>query len=219
MFPAICLSAFLLALPVSPSPADAPKVELDFTSMGALDWEGKRFNEIVPADQIKRIVRLRESGFARGSDAPGDQADYDALFVHLLDSTVPATGWALGGNEGTQAELVILTKEGDILRVEVTGTFGTPSSPTAILGSRQRPRSPDQREGVQASRTEEVRAVERFRPEGAERPASLAGDAPNGDARKLLYVRWLPVDKSFQSPELGSSGAMADALTSLAGGK
>jgi hypothetical protein len=61
MINAICLATFLL----SPSPpADAPKVELDFNVMRAGDWKGKRFNEIVPADQIKQIGRLTEKGLA-----------------------------------------------------------------------------------------------------------------------------------------------------------
>ena len=110
-----------------------PKVELDITSMAARGWEGKRFGEIVLDDQIKRIVRLAEKGFARDPGASGEQADYDALVAHLLDSKETAAGWSLGGNEATRAELAILTKEGEILLVEVIGTLGASPSPPAIL--------------------------------------------------------------------------------------
>jgi hypothetical protein len=104
MIHAIALAAFMLT-----PPGDAPKV------------------------QIKRIVRLAEKGFARDPGASGEQADYDALVAHLLGSKETAAGWSLGGNEVTQAELAILTKEGEILRVEVIGTLGASPSPTAIL--------------------------------------------------------------------------------------
>jgi hypothetical protein len=76
MLAAICLTAFML----TPSPpADTPKVELDFGSWGSGEWKGKRFAEILPADSIKRIVRISESGFAGHTGRQGEQAAYDAL--------------------------------------------------------------------------------------------------------------------------------------------
>ena len=133
MLTAICLAAFLLAPPLSPPPADVPKVELDFNLMRAGDWKGKRFNEIVPADQIRQIGRLAEYGFARGTDASGEQAAYDAFLTHLLESQVVARDWSLGGNEGRLAELLVLTKDGRLLHIEVIGTAGVANSPTAII--------------------------------------------------------------------------------------
>ena len=55
MILAISLTALLLSR--------APHAELDFDSMGAGDWKGKRFNEIVSARAIERVVRVTESGF------------------------------------------------------------------------------------------------------------------------------------------------------------
>jgi hypothetical protein len=95
MMPSICLTAFLLA--------QIPHVELDFDSMIAKDWKGKRFAQIIPADAIKRLVRLRESGFAR--DVWNQQADYDALIAYLMESKETARDWALGGDEGTRRNL------------------------------------------------------------------------------------------------------------------
>jgi hypothetical protein len=107
MLAAICLTAFML----TPSPpADTPKVELDFGSWGSGEWKGKRFAEILPADSIKRIVRIGESGFAGHTGRQGEQAAYDALIAHLLESKEPARDCVLGGNEGTRAELVVLKK-------------------------------------------------------------------------------------------------------------
>ena len=59
MILAISLTTLLLT--------QAPHVELDFNSMGSGDRKGKRFAEIAPVDQIKRIVRVNETGFARDS--------------------------------------------------------------------------------------------------------------------------------------------------------
>lgn len=124
MLSAICLAAIMLA-----PPGNAPKVELDFNVMQAGDWQGKRFNEILPADQIKQIGRLREMGFSRDSGAE-EQAAYDALLTHLLESTITANDWSLGGNEGPMAELLVLNKDGQILHIEVIGTARVP---TAII--------------------------------------------------------------------------------------
>jgi hypothetical protein len=125
MILAISVSTLLLS--------QAPHVELDFNAMGAGDWKGKWFHGIVPARAIERVVRVTESGFARDAGCSDEQADYDAPLAHLLDSTAVATDWALGGNEGRLAHLLVITREGEILRIEVLGTPATPSSPTAIL--------------------------------------------------------------------------------------
>jgi hypothetical protein len=113
--------------------SQVPHVELDFNSLGSGAWKGKRFNEIVPARTIKRVVRLTESGFARDAGRPGEQADYDALLAHLLHSTAAATDRVLADNESSLAKLLVITREGEILWIEVVGTPATPSSPTAIL--------------------------------------------------------------------------------------
>jgi hypothetical protein len=57
----------------------------------------------------------------------------DALLAHLLDSTAAATDRAFGGNEGRLVGLLVITREGEILCIEVVDTPDTPSSPTAIL--------------------------------------------------------------------------------------
>jgi NADPH:quinone reductase-like Zn-dependent oxidoreductase len=75
MIPAILLTTLLLS--------QAPHVELDFNSMSSGEWKGKRFNEIVPARTIVRVVRVTESGFARDADRSGEQADYDVLLASL----------------------------------------------------------------------------------------------------------------------------------------
>ena len=125
MILAILLTAQLLS--------QAALVELDFSSMGSGDWSGKRFSEFVPARTITRIVRVTESDFARDAGRSGEQVVFDGLLAHLLDSTTVATDWALGGNEGRLADLLVIIKEGEILCIEVIGTPATPSSPTAIL--------------------------------------------------------------------------------------
>jgi hypothetical protein len=55
------------------------------------------------------------------------------LIAHLLESKEPARDCVLGGNEGTRAELVVLTKEGEVFHIEVIGMAGTPPAPGAII--------------------------------------------------------------------------------------
>src|SRR3954454_16948283 len=117
------LAIFLAALFLG----QAPHVEIDFNVMRSGDWKSERFVEITPADQIKRVLRVNKAGFARDSDASGEQADYDALFTHLLDSTATATDWGLSADEVKLADLLILTKEGELLCIEAVGTPATPS--------------------------------------------------------------------------------------------
>ena len=124
-----------MILAISPAAlflAQAPHVEIDFNVMRSDDWKGERIDKIAPADLIKRVIRVKETGFARDSDASGEQADYDALFTHLLDSTATATGWGVCPDEVKLADLLILRKEASILCIEAVDTPATPSSPTAI---------------------------------------------------------------------------------------
>ena len=125
MILAISLTTLLLT--------QAPDVELDFHSMGSGNREGKRFAEIAPVDQNKRIVRVNETGFARDAGPSSEQAVSDALLAHLLDWRATAKSWALSADAARLADLFILTKEGEILCIEVVGTSVSPISPTAIL--------------------------------------------------------------------------------------
>ena len=110
-----------------------PRVELEFNLMGARDWQGKRFTEIIPVDTIRRVVRFRESGFSTRSKVAADQGDYDALLAHLVDSAETASDWGLSADEATLAKLVILSKDGELFRVEVVGKLGAMRTPSAIL--------------------------------------------------------------------------------------
>jgi hypothetical protein len=110
-----------------------PRVELNFSSMKAGDWQAEPFREIIRPDEVKRIVRVRESGFARGSDIGGEQADYEIFFAQIFGSDEKAKEWVLADNEATLAELVILTKTGALFRIEIIGYPAMPNVPTAIL--------------------------------------------------------------------------------------
>jgi hypothetical protein len=123
MFMALCIIALLLT-----PPAEVPHVERDFSEMQAGGWKNRRFSEIIPADTIKRVVRESESGFARNAGRDGEQAAYDAFLAHLLDSHETANDWALGGNERTMGQLVVLTKGGDLFFIEIIGG-GVPARP------------------------------------------------------------------------------------------
>ncbi len=113
--------------------SDIPHVEVDFTTQRAGDWKGKSFAEIIPADTIKRIVLLRQSTFGLNSGLSIGQAEYDAFFAHTLQSKEPAKDWALGGNEGTRAEFMVLTKKGELFRIEIISDGSLEGSPNAIF--------------------------------------------------------------------------------------
>jgi hypothetical protein len=49
------------------------------------------------------------------------------------DSPATASDWSLGGNEGPNTELLVLTREECLLHNEVIGTVGFPTSPSSII--------------------------------------------------------------------------------------
>jgi hypothetical protein len=114
MNPAIFLTTRLLS--------QAPHVALDFNSMGSGDWKGKRFNEIVPARAIVRVVRVTESGFARDADRTGEQADYDALLASLECLKPPGLMVSFGNASGEipALDIGILSQKGSLYRSRPT---------------------------------------------------------------------------------------------------
>ena len=132
----ICLSALALKAPAGDAPM--PSVEVDFTSMEALEWSGRRLAEIVPPDSIKRIILTQESTWLseqfRNATPAKTQSIYDALLAHFFASKEKAGNWQLGGNERTLAELMILTANGEMFRLEIVGTIGNgKEKPSAIF--------------------------------------------------------------------------------------
>src|SRR5262249_41029655 len=113
--------------------AQTPHVELNFNVMNPAVWTGRRFDEIIPAAQLKRIVCPSEGGSAPDAGPSDERAFSDPLLAHLRDAPAPATRWSLEANEGTPRDLAALTGAGETPRIEVVGTPGTSSSATAIL--------------------------------------------------------------------------------------
>ena len=121
---ALIAMTFALSVAVLPSHAEVPRVETDFGEMGARDWAGKRFRDVVPPDRIRRIIRLTEHGFAHHNNGlPGYlslvQADYDRLVAHLIASNEAATNLGLDAREGVSATLLILTTDEQVFRLEI----------------------------------------------------------------------------------------------------
>jgi hypothetical protein len=117
----------------------APSVELTYSTMQAGDWSGRRFREIVPPAEIKRIVRVAEQGFAHHDRSQPDveqrvQADYDALMAHLIASDVPAGDLAWDAREASLAKLAVLTRSGELYFITVLGRFQKEISAITISG-------------------------------------------------------------------------------------
>jgi len=118
-----------------------PSVEIDFGSMEAPEWRGKRLSEIVSRDSIKRIVLTQQTTwlfdrFRWRINLPETQPLYDALVAHFFSSTEKAANGSLAANERTLAELMLLTTNGEMFRLEILGGSAIGKSaekPIAIL--------------------------------------------------------------------------------------
>jgi hypothetical protein len=101
-----------------------PLVELGYNDMLSKDWIGLPFGEIIPASSIKKVIRIRESGFAHHNNSLPDykklvQADYDALLKHLIDSEEKARNLGWLAEEGILSELIILTNDDQVYHLEI----------------------------------------------------------------------------------------------------
>jgi hypothetical protein len=104
---AVQISALCFALSVLPTAQQStpPQVELDrapVSSGRALDWKGKRLNEIVPPASVKRIVRTNSDNFGGAFDI--SQATFNALFAKLFSSPERADDCAVASKEWMLAE-------------------------------------------------------------------------------------------------------------------
>ena len=112
-----------------------PVVELGYNSMSSKDWIGLRFREIIPASNIKKVIMIRESGFAYHNNSLLEykklvQADYDALLKYLIDSEERAQNLGWLAEEGILAELIILTNDDQVYHLEILGILNRISSVT-----------------------------------------------------------------------------------------
>lgn len=119
-----------------------PKVELSFNNVITPgDWSGKRFRDIMPPRTVKRIIRVRQPGLYQfNTEAPATsdsevQARYDALFSHLEASNTKAERWGRLAQERVLAELMVVTNDGQLFRIEVVGNhlLGDATSQCALL--------------------------------------------------------------------------------------
>ncbi len=114
-----------------------PIVELGYNNISSKDWTGLRFSDIIPASNIKKVIRIKESGLAHHNNSLPDykklvQADYDALLKHLIDSDEKAQNLGWLAEEGILAELIILTNDDQLYHLEILGILDRISSVTII---------------------------------------------------------------------------------------
>src|SRR5262249_39139011 len=75
---------------------------------------GKRFNEIISAGSVQRIVRTTSSDNFTAASASA-QEFYDALFANLFASNEKAGACAIGANEAVSADQFAILASGEKL--------------------------------------------------------------------------------------------------------
>jgi hypothetical protein len=110
--------ALVLAF-ASTAPAEVPKVERDFTVVGG-EHPVKTLAMLIPPESIQRIILTHDHGI--GSPiAPGVKTEFDPdeLLSRSLKSPAKSQRWGLRATESTVAEFLVITKKGDLFRLEI----------------------------------------------------------------------------------------------------
>ena len=113
-----------------------PSVELNYNGTRAGDWTGRRFREIIPASEVRRIIRLKGLVFG-GETAKQIQQRYDSLLSHLHESDERAGDYLGRPNEAVSDQLLVVTKAGTVYLLEVRNFRGVRVSAVTIKGPGQ----------------------------------------------------------------------------------
>jgi hypothetical protein len=100
--------------------AQLPKVERDFNGPARVDQTGKTLAEIIPPLSVGRVILTHNHGVDTVR-TPGRKPEYDSdeLVAQFFRSPAKAERWGLRATERTLAEFLILTKDGEVYRLEV----------------------------------------------------------------------------------------------------
>jgi hypothetical protein len=97
---------------------EVPAVEMNYNHMGARDWGGRKFKDIIPPAEIGRIVVLKQVSVGLKNEIL-TQSDYQDLISHLLASDGEAKDWGLRATERPGPTLIMTTKTGEIYYLEI----------------------------------------------------------------------------------------------------
>jgi hypothetical protein len=115
-----CFFALALVLAfASRAPAELPKVERDFTTLGG-DHTGKTLAVLIPPESIQRIILTHDHGLG-SAVGPGVKTEFDPdeLLGRLFKSPAKSQRWGLRATESTAAEFLVITKKGEVFRLEI----------------------------------------------------------------------------------------------------
>src|SRR5262245_38657406 len=96
---------------ISGNSSDLPAIEMNYNHMGARDWKGRKFKDIIPPAEIDRIIALKQVHFGLKNEI-STQSDYQELISYLLASDGEADDWNLRATEKAGPALIITTKKG-----------------------------------------------------------------------------------------------------------
>ena len=101
------------------------------------EWAGRTFSEILPPQGIKHILLLDDAAFRNPFFLPKPSAQetqdyYIQLFEHLERSGEKTSAPGLADNEMTRAQFAVITKSGDVLRVQALSKGG-PEAVSSVL--------------------------------------------------------------------------------------
>jgi hypothetical protein len=116
-----CFAALALILAfASAAFAELPKVERDFTTVGDGDHTGKTLAALIPPGSVQRIILTHDHGLG-STVAPGVKTEFDPdeLLGSAFRSRAKSQRCGLRATESTAAEFLLVTKKGDVFRLEV----------------------------------------------------------------------------------------------------
>ncbi|WP_230256478.1 hypothetical protein [Rhodopirellula halodulae] len=138
MLAALAVSVLTHAKATEPPPVEVK--QLDYKSITkANDWIGLHLPDAIPRDSVARIILTQLKPFGDLSTADNELTDQQArdiasrLIRTLFSETGAIQKWGRLAEEGEMAELVIVTKSGEIFFVDVLRKTGEENANAFII--------------------------------------------------------------------------------------
>ena len=122
--------------PISDNSLGLPAIEMNYNHMGAGNWKGRKFKDIIPPEKIDRIIRLKQVGLGLKNQVL-TRSDYQELISYLLASDGEADHLGLRATESSGPTLIITTKNGQIYYLEIICEMPVGISAVTINGAGQ----------------------------------------------------------------------------------
>lgn len=128
-----CCSVLTVVLLAEASEPGLPEIERDYTVVSPTKKTGQPLAILIPPASIARIILVKRLTTSKGAPRANSEVNPDELFVQAFKSPAKARDWGLLATERTASEFVLVTKKGELYRVEILNDLRSKGEATALL--------------------------------------------------------------------------------------